>query len=161
MDREAAETFLYREARLLDRCAFRDWQALFAADFVYWVPANDPQADPAENCSIIYNGPVELEDRLTRLESSHFWVGDPPFKTLHAVSNVTVDNGAEAAVVESNLVLYIYRENDQRRDVPVEIVPAACEHHLVVDDAGAPSIAFKKVTLLTCDGIVPLLPPVI
>lgn len=160
MDRDAAETFLFREARLLDRRQFRDWQQLFAAEFVYWVPANDPDADPDENCSIIYNGPAELEDRLTRMESDHFWVGDPPIRTLHVVSNVTVENSADGASIESNLVLYLYRSNDQRRDVPVQVVPAACEYRVAAADE-APRITFKKVTLLTCDGIVPLLPPVI
>lgn len=160
MDTTTAEQFLFREARLLDRGAFRQWQQLFADDFVYWVPANDPDADPAENCSIIYNGPQELEDRLGRLESSHFWVGDPPLKTLHVISNVTVENGGAEALVESNLVLYIYRENDQRRDVPMDIVPAACEHRLALG-GDAPRITYKKVALLSCDGIVPLLPPVL
>lgn len=162
MDKDSAETFLYQEARLLDKGLFRQWRELFAADFIYWVPANDPNADPTENCSIIYNGPNELDDRIGRLESSHFWAGDPPFKTLHLVSNVTVGESATTQVtLESNLVLYVYRDNDQRRDVPMQTLPGLCEHRLVSNGGGDWKIAFKKVTLLNCDGLVPLLPPVL
>ena len=162
MDHAEAEIFLYSEARLLDKRRFREWQQLFDDEFIYWVPANDPEADPVENCSIIYAGPGELEDRLQRAESGYFWAGDPPFKTLHLVSNVTSSAAPEGSwLVESNLVLYIYRENDQRRDVPMNNLPALCEHQLIKNESGDWKIAYKKVTLLNCDGVLPLLPPVI
>ena len=53
MERSEAENFLYREARLLNTGKNREWQKLFTRDAIYWVPANDPDADPEEHVSYI------------------------------------------------------------------------------------------------------------
>lgn len=154
------EAFLYREARLLDQRRYRDWRALFAQEFLYWVPSGDPQADPEQNCTIIYAGPQALDDRLERAESSFYWAGDPAIHTVHALSNLLArDHDAGGVEVESCLVLYLYRVGDQRRTQPLDILPALCTHRLVRagDDW---RISYKKVAFLQADGMMPLLPPV-
>lgn len=158
MDRASAENFLYREARLLDQGNYREWHKLLTDDAIYWIPVNDAEADPTEHCSIIYENPVQLGDRITRTESPYYWAGDPPVKTLHMISNVTVDElDNDEARLESNLIFYSFRENDHRREMPLEVLPAHCEHHLVKAN-GAWKIKYKKVTLLNLNGILPLMP---
>lgn len=155
MDRASAEDFLYREARLLDQGKYREWHKLLADDAIYWIPVNDANSNPQEHCSIIYENPVQLADRITRSESTHYWVGDPPVKTLHAISNVTVDELENDQVcVESNMIFYSFREGDHRREIPLDVLPAQCEHHLAKVD-GSWKIKFKKITLLNLDGLLP------
>ena len=156
-----AEAFLFREVRLLDRGRFRDWRQLLSEDAIYWVPNGDPDSDPQQHCSIVYATPSMVDDRLQRAESPFYWVGDPPIRTVHTVSNVLLERGdATSAELACNQVIYLYRDNDQRRDQPLDVLPAQCEYRLRrVGDAW--QIAYKKVALLNGDGLVPLLPPII
>jgi len=88
-------------------------------------------------------------------------VGDPPIRTVHTVSNVLLERSdATSAELACNQVIYLYRDNDQRRDQPLDVLPAQCEYRLRrLGDAWR--IAYKKVALLNGDGLVPLLPPII
>ena len=82
-------------------------------------------------------------------------MGDPPVRTLHVISNVTVDGlGNQQVQVESNLVLYSFRAGDHRREIPLDVLPAHCEHHLMPSDGGW-KIRYKKITLLNLDGLLP------
>lgn len=152
MERSQAEDFLYHEARLLDEGRWRDWQALFTDDAVYWVPSNKTDYDPQEHCSFIYDDMELLDDRLGRLESGQCWAQQPASTTLHQIGNVQVlANGGSEATIHSNLILYEFRNNTQRRFYPLQTFPAHCEHR-VVQDGDAWRIKFKKVSLLNCDG---------
>ena len=161
MNQTQAEAFLFREVRLLDRRRFRDWRQLLTDDAIYWVPNGDPDGDPQLHCSIVYATPAMVEDRLERAESPFYWVGDPPIRSVHTVSNVLLEQADETHVeVACNQVIYLYRDNDQRRDQPLDVLPAQCDYRLRRAPDGW-RIAYKKVALLTGDGLVPLLPPII
>ena len=158
MDQQQAEQFLFHEARLLDQREYLQWRALFGSSGVYWVPSNDTEADPALNCSIIYATGQQLDDRLTRAGSGHFWADQPPIKSIHTVANVTAERISDTQVsVLANQVIYLFRENDQRRDVPLEILPASAIYKLS-KFAGGWQIDLKKLDLLQADGYLPLLP---
>jgi len=161
MNQSQAEAFLFREVRLLDRRQFRDWRQLLTDDAIYWVPNGDPDGDPQVHCSIVYATPSMVDDRLERAESPFYWVGDPPIRSVHAVSNVLLERADDdSADIACNQVIYLYRENDQRRDQVLEILPAQCEYRLQ-RHGDQWRIAYKKVALLSSDGLVPLLPPII
>ena len=102
-----------------------------------------------------------VEDRLDRAESPFYWVGDPPIRSVHTVSNVLLERAdVDSADITCNQVIYLYRENDQRRDQVLDALPAQCDYRL--RRVGADwQIAYKKVSLLNSDGLVPLLPPII
>ena len=161
MNQAQAEAFLSREVRLLDRRKFRDWRALLTDDAIYWVPNGDADGNPQQHCSIVYATAAMVEDRLDRAESPFYWVGDPPIRSVHTVSNVLLERAdGDSADIACNQVIYLYRENDQRRDQTLDAVPAQCEYRLrrYGDDW---QIAYKKVALLNSDGLVPLLPPIV
>ena len=46
VDRHKVESFLYREARLMDEHAYDEWLALWTDDALYWVPCNEDDIDP-------------------------------------------------------------------------------------------------------------------
>ena len=161
MNQAQAEAFLFREVRLLDQRKFRDWRQLLTDDAIYWVPNGDADGDPQLNCSIVYATPSMVEDRLDRAESPFYWVGDPPIRSVHTVSNVLLERAdGDSADIACNQVIYLYRENDQRRDQVLEVLPAQCEYRLQ-RHGDQWRIAHKKVALLNSDGLVPLLPPII
>jgi benzoate/toluate 1,2-dioxygenase beta subunit len=130
----AVQEFLYREASLLDGRKWRDWQKLFDEEAVYWIPASLDDYDPHRHVSIVFDDRAMLEDRIRRLESGQAYSQEPASRTLHQVSNVTVE-----------------RRDSQRRIEQVGVFPAACEHELV-GEPGAWRIRRKKVVLLQCDG---------
>ncbi len=158
MTQQEAEQFLFAEARLLDQRRYEQWRQLFGEDGLYWVPVNDTDADPQINCSIIYASGEQLDDRLMRAGSSYFWANQPPLKSVHTITNVTVQGVDEdQPTILANQVIYLYRENDQRRDVPQDVLPATSEYRLTEHGDGW-QITLKKLTFLQADGYLPLLP---
>jgi|GEM_PF-1162353 len=159
MTQQEAEQFLFAEVGLLDKRDYKGWRDLFAAEGVYWVPVNDTESDPQLNCSVIYAGAAQLDDRLERATSSYFWADQPAIKSVHTVSNVSVVAGknTDEITLLANQVVYLFRDNDQRRDQGLEILPASSEYRLNrVDQCWR--IGLKKLNFLQADGYLPLLP---
>jgi hypothetical protein len=97
---DEAERFLVAEARLLDERRFEEWEALFTDDAVYWVPM-DPDRDPADTVSIIYDDRKRLHERVYRLTRTPVLDQNPPSRTVRFVANVEVEplDGAGEATV--------------------------------------------------------------
>jgi benzoate/toluate 1,2-dioxygenase beta subunit len=104
------ETFILREARLLDERRFGDWLELFADDGVYWIPTQPAQASPHDALSIIYEPKSLLAVRVERLMRGEMHVQSPPSRTVHHVSGVEVD-GDEA---RSSLIVAEWRAGEAR-----------------------------------------------
>lgn len=154
---EAVEQFLTHEARLLDHGQWREWQKLFAPDSLYWIPASIEPYDPTLHISIAYDDPVLLADRIGRLESGEAHAQEPPSRTLHQISNVSVtannDGDGDGLTVLSNQVIFEFKPNAQRRMGPINVFPGECEHRLV-GKPGEWKIRSKKLTLLNADGTI-------
>jgi ethylbenzene dioxygenase subunit beta len=103
-DLAAVAAFLYREARLLDERRFEEWQALFAPDGVYWVPARAEQTDPLHEVSIFYDDPTMMAARIRRLRHPRMHAEIPPSSAVRSVSNIEVLPPA-AGQVEARSVL--------------------------------------------------------
>ena len=104
-DAAAVAAFLHREARLLDERRFDAWQALFAADGVYWVPAREGQTDPLHEVSIFYDDPVMMAARLRRLRHPRMHAEIPPSRAVRSVTNIEVLPPGGEGVVEARSVL--------------------------------------------------------
>ena len=98
------EQFLYHEARILDDRDYEQWFALLADDLHYFMPTRYNRLRRESNKE--FSGPDEAaffdEDkasiamRIRRLNTGMAWAEDPPSRTRHLVSNVTIhprDNG--------------------------------------------------------------------
>lgn len=105
-----AETFVLREARLLDEQRYAEWLDLFAEDAVYWIPTRPNQQSPHEALSIIYEPKSLLAVRIARLSRGEMHVQSPPSRTLHHVSAVEV-SGDEA---RSALIVAEWRAGEAR-----------------------------------------------
>ena len=110
------EQFLYLEARLLDRRCFRDWYGLLAEDLEYRVPlrTNRSRRDLAhevtavDELALFDDTKPTIGQRIARIETGAAWAEDPPSRTRHMVSNVSVSRTAnpDEFLVECAYLLY-------------------------------------------------------
>ncbi len=148
VDRHQVETFLYREARLMDTHAYDEWLALYTEDALYWVPCNRDDVDPMREVSIYYDDRERLQDRIIRLKSGAAYAQDPRSRLLRVISNVEIDEQPNGEItVYSNFNLTELRRHRQRT------IAGRTQHTLRVEN-GEFKIAFKKVMLLNNDEVI-------
>ncbi len=108
------EQFLYHEADLLDSRRFDEWLELFTDDLHYWMPLRFNRAGHEEAAEESGRGELSLFDdnkaflaaRIRRLRTGRAWAEDPPSRTRHLVSNVTIDAAGFELNVSSNFLIY-------------------------------------------------------
>jgi 3-phenylpropionate/cinnamic acid dioxygenase small subunit len=142
--REDCESFLLHEARLLDEAKFDDWLALFTGDAQYWVPSEPDQKSPYDTVSLIYDDRRLLETRVRRLASPRIYSQEPRSRTSRIVTNITVEESGQEALVRSKFMMIEFRRNAQR------LFGGTCFHRLVRQDSGV-RIRLKRVDLVNCD----------
>lgn len=116
------EQFLYLEARLLDRRRFREWYDLLADDLVYRVPlrTNRSRRDLAreesgvDELALFDDTKYTIGQRITRIETGAAWAEDPPSRTRHMVSNVTVTPTEQPGEFEVECAYLLYRSRLER-----------------------------------------------
>jgi ethylbenzene dioxygenase beta subunit len=145
----AVAAFLHREARLLDERRFEEWQALFAPDGIYWVPAREGQTDPLHEVSIFYDDPVMMAARIRRLRHPRMHAEIPPSRAVRSVTNIEVlPPGPEGLVAALSVLLMTeFRGGAQTAyhgRVAWRLVPAA---------AGDFLIRLKRVELVNAEGM--------
>jgi len=122
----AVEQFLYRQADLLDSKKWQEYIDLFAADGVYWVPA-DPAHTTWEGMPAIFAEDKNLMAvRMNRVLHPDAWSQRPAWGTNHVVSNVTVDKVAKNGdvIARSRFHMMELRRDDVRH------FAGAYTHHL-------------------------------
>jgi 3-phenylpropionate/cinnamic acid dioxygenase small subunit len=118
---------------------------LFTEDGIYWVPSTPDQKSPLEQASLFYDDRELMRTRIDRLEHPLIHVQTPPSRTVHLVTNVTVDAGETGEVaILSNVLMVEYRLDRQR-------VFAGRQQHRMRFENGAWRIAVKRVDLVNCD----------
>ncbi len=147
-DRAQIETFLYREARLLDERRFEEWQSLFTADGIYWVPSEPEQTDPRMTVSIFYDDQDRMRTRIQRLRHPEIHVQAPPSRMVRIVSNIWLpdEQPRHQIEVKSVLALLEYRQGRQQQ------FGARVSHLLEDGDAGL-RIRQKRVDLINADDV--------
>lgn len=106
VDRREVEDFLYREARLQDEGCYDEWEALWADDAHYWVPANGDDIDPSRQISIINDNRRRIHTRVEQLRTGERHTQVPPSRTRRVISNVEIESAAgDEMVTGSNFIL--------------------------------------------------------
>lgn len=86
--------FIYREARLQDQHQYDAWEALWADDGVYWVPANGADIDPEKQMSIVYDNRSRIGLRVRQFHTGKRYSQTPKSPLSRVVSNIEiVENG--------------------------------------------------------------------
>jgi 3-phenylpropionate/cinnamic acid dioxygenase small subunit len=144
-DRHQIESFLYREARLMDEHQYDAWLSLWTDDALYWVPSNRDEIDPMREMSLIYVDRRGLEERIVMLKSGDQWSQEPKSRLRRIVSNVEFEEGAEGEVtVYSNFDVTEFRRGRQE-------IYAGRTIHKLRPAGDSFKIAFKKLLLVRND----------
>ena len=152
LEQQRVEQFLFLEARLIDGRRFAEWEALWAEDGIYWVPANGDDTDPHSQVSLIYDNRSRMHNRVERYVGGKAISQQPPPRTVHLVSNVIVEPAASDGTVDGDVSLVVHstvQVAESRPGVRVDWVGRVI-HHLV-EREGALRIVFKKVVLVDND----------
>lgn len=148
VDRHHIESFLYREARLMDEHAYDEWLSLWADDALYWVPCNEDEIDPQRHVSIIYDNRPRLEDRIERLKSGAAYAQEPKSRLRRVVSNIEIEEGPGGEItVYSNFNLTELRRGRQDTFAGRTI-------HKLRPAGTSFRIAYKKVLLVNNDEVI-------
>ena|SRR5438445_7034513 len=148
IDRHKVETFLYREARLMDEHAYDEWLALWTDDALYWVPCNEDDIDPERHVSIVYENRARLEDRIARLKSGAAYAQDPKTRLSRVISNVEIEDATDTeAIVRSTFNVTALRRG--RMDIFAGRVT-----HKLRPEGDSFKIAYKKVVLINNDIVI-------
>jgi 3-phenylpropionate/cinnamic acid dioxygenase small subunit len=150
---QEVEQFLFAEASLLDRRAYRDWFNLLAPDLRYRMPLRfnrekrergHEYSKPDESC-LFDETKASIDMRIKRLETGMAWAEEPPSRTRHMVTNVRIWPTAKSGELNVSSYFHLYRSrlerqvdqflgerNDvlRRADNPYGFVIAAREIHL-------------------------------
>jgi 3-phenylpropionate/cinnamic acid dioxygenase small subunit len=122
----AVEQFLYRQADLLDTKQWQEYIDLFAADGVYWVPA-DPAHTTWDGMPAIFAEDRNLMTvRMKRVLHPDAWSQRPAWGTNHVVSNVSIDKVAKNGDVRARSRFHMM---ELRRD-DVRHFAGSYTHHL-------------------------------
>src|SRR5258706_8097093 len=108
------EQFIYREARLQDEHQYDAWEALWADDGVYWIPANGDDIDPETQMSIIYDNRSRIGLRIKQFHTGKRHTQTPRSRLRRIVSNVEIIGLADEQLsVASNAMIF---ESNLRAD---------------------------------------------
>jgi 3-phenylpropionate/cinnamic acid dioxygenase small subunit len=137
--------FLFREARYADDHCYEQWEALWADDGVYWIPANGDDIDPDRQMSIIYDNRSRISLRVKQLLTGKRHTQEPQSRLRRIVGGIELlkAEGRELQVA-CNTVIF---ESALRGD----IIWASRNEFLLRRDGDDFKIARKKVTLVNND----------
>ena len=134
--------FIYREARLQDDHEYDAWEALWANDGIYWVPANGEGGDPEQEMSLIYDNRSRIALRIKQLQTGKRHTQTPRSRLRRIVSNIEVlKREGDSVRVTANAVVY---ESNARG----EMVWPSRNEYLLLRDGGDFRMALKKVVLV-------------
>jgi benzoate/toluate 1,2-dioxygenase beta subunit len=142
------ESFVLREARLLDSGEFEAWLDLYAPQGIYWMPSQPDQTDPLGVASIIYEDHAILAIRVQRLLEARALVLTPMPRTTHLVSNIEVLAGESEGDDFTVGTAFICVEHQGERQ---RLYSGRQTYHLARQN-GTFRIVLKRVALLNCDG---------
>lgn len=94
----SVETYLYRQASLLDA---KNWQGFidcFAEDGVYWMPVHPGQTSWEAEPSIFAEDRSLMSIRMGRLQHPNAWSQAPMWGTSHLVGNVVIEHADDSIV---------------------------------------------------------------
>ena len=143
--------FVVQESRLLDARRYEEWNALFADDAYYWVPAAPDQEDGLNHCSHMYEDKLLRELRIERLKSPRAFSQQPPSRCHHLLQTPSVESFDTAANRHVLRTEFHYTESQGDE---LQFYVGTFFHHLSLQD-GALRMTLKRVNLLNCDAALP------
>lgn len=140
-----AQAFVWQEAELLDRLAYRAWLPLWTAAGRYIVPIDRDAKDHEASLNIVHDDAEMRAARVRRLLSGFSMSSAPPARTVRALSRFVVAE-ATADAIELRCAMHIVEYKYER----TRLLAADMDYRLVRHD-GALLIDRKVVRLINSD----------
>ena len=142
MNQKNIEQFIFREARLQDEHRYDDWEALWADEALYWVPAggNDPQTQ----VSYIYDNRSRIAIRIRQLKTGQRHAQTPHSGLRRVISNIEIRCGDGVIEVGSNFLLV------EARHGKLTLWAGRTTHKLRIEADGF-RMVMKKIELVNRD----------
>lgn len=142
---QQATQFIYREARLQDEHRYAEWEALWAEDGVYWIPANGEDVDPETQMSIVYDNRSRIAIRVRQLLTGKRHSQTPASRTRRVIGNVELTGESDGCIeLTGNAIVF---ESASRGDV-IWASKNVYRLRRQIDDF---QLVFKKVALVNND----------
>lgn len=141
---------IHLEARLLDERRYAEWVALYAEDARYWVPVSPDMQSPREGPSHFHDDVQVMRVRTHRLVNPRAFGAEPPARTAHIVSGITVDQDGPTIVAGSSQIMIEYRNRDGF-EADQRLFGGRVTHHLRRDGETL-RIVLKRVDLVNAEG---------
>lgn len=119
---QEVEQFLYFEARVLDDRRYEEWFELLADDIHYYMPTRynrlrreaQHEFSAPDEAALFDEDKKSISQRIHRLRTGMAWAEDPPSRTRHIVSNVTIRSTSNPAELEVQCYYLLYRSRLER-----------------------------------------------
>ena len=137
--------FIYREARLQDEHEYDQWESLWTADGVYWLPANGEDVDPEAQMSIIFDNRSRIALRVRQFHTGKRHTQMPRSRLRRLISNVELEASEGTDIcVAANVLIF---ESNLRGDT----LWCARTHYALRRETDGLRMARKKVVLVNND----------
>lgn len=134
--------FIYMEARYQDNHEYDAWEALWADDGVYWIPANGEGGDPEHEMSMVYDNRSRIALRIRQLHTGKRHSQSPRSDLRRIVSNIEIlDVQGDEIRVTANA--FVYEAN-----LRAETVWPSRNEYLLRRVNGQFQMVLKKVVLV-------------
>jgi p-cumate 2,3-dioxygenase subunit beta len=112
LSREVLETFLFKEAALLDSWNLKEWLALFASDGEYQIPALDlPDAPPTQALYLVDDDHERLSSRVNQLLGRFAYAENPRSRTRRSITNVLFEMlDDETLRLQANFIIHRFKQ---------------------------------------------------
>lgn len=137
--------FIYREARFQDDHEYDAWEALWADDGIYWIPANGQGGDPEQEMSLIYDNRSRIALRIRQLHTGKRHTQSPQSRLRRLVSNIEL-LGCEGDTIRVTANAVVYESNSRG-----ETVWPSRNEYVLRRVAGELRMSLKKVILVNND----------
>ncbi|MFD5824185.1 aromatic-ring-hydroxylating dioxygenase subunit beta [Lentzea sp. NPDC060358] len=147
-----AVELVWREAELLDRKAYVDWNALYAGDGIYVIPVDPSTEDFAGTLNMVYDDARMRQMRVTRMIEGYAIAAVDAARTLRTVTGFVPRSVTDDQVeLRSAQVLVAYKRGHH------DLWAADLVHtiRLSPDGPGADRIVRKVVRLVDSEDAVP------
>lgn len=147
---DAVTALIHHEARLLDERRYDDWVALFAEDARYWVPVSPAMQHPREGPSHFHDDIQVMRVRTHRLANPRAFGAEPPPRTAHIISGITVEEDGDMIIAGSSQIMLEYRNRDGF-ETDSRIFGGRVTHNLR-REGNSLLIVMKRIDLVNAEG---------
>jgi benzoate/toluate 1,2-dioxygenase beta subunit len=146
-----AQSFVFREARILDERRYDDWLELWAMDrdVRYWIPGDDDENE-TEKLSFACDNARRIQTRVRQLQTGERYAQIPVSTTVRIVSNVEAEE-LDDGVILTRATFALHEHRSER----THVWAGRFTYHLLGGGADDFKMLRKKVTLVDRTSPVP------